>query len=123
MAANLSPNAQAILLLTAPLLVGYRRRSSGPRTGRGTARSARLRPLSTAEYRDFAKPLRAVDREPADLLGQEATDVLHECRASLDGGRIQGLLGRGFLLAQAVERWRTRAFGWLPELTRTIREG
>ena len=109
MNADPSPNAQAILLLTAPLLVGSRRHSPGRRTGRGSARSARPRPLSTAEYRDFAKRLRATRREPADLLGRQAMDVLQECGATLDTERIQRLLGRGFLLAQAVERWRARA--------------
>ena len=109
MAADLSPNAKAILLLTAPLLAGRRRRPPKPRTGRGSTRSASLRPLSTAEYRDFARRLRATHREPADLLGSEGAEALRESLASLDGERIHRLLGRGFLLAQAVERWRARA--------------
>ena len=109
MAADLSPNAKAILLLTAPLLAGRRRRPPRPRTGTSSTRSASLRPLSTAEYRDFARRLRTTHREPADLLGSEAAETLRESLASLDGERIHGLLGRGFLLAQAVERWRARA--------------
>ena len=112
MTADLSPNAQAILLLTAPLLAGSRRRPSRPRIVKGSARSANPRPLSAAEYRDFAKQLRAARREPADLLGREAINVLRQCRAGLDGERIQRLLDRGFLLAQAVERWRARAL-WI----------
>ena len=112
MNANLSANAQAILLLTAPLLVGYRRHSSGPRTRRGGARLAKPRPLSTAEYRDFAKRLRAIHREPADLLGNDARETVRESLASLEAERIQRLLGRGFLLAQAIERWRARAL-WI----------
>ena len=109
MNADLSPNAQAILLLTAPLLAGRRRRPPRPRTQRGSVRAAKLRPLSTAEYRDFAKRLRAIHREPADLLGSDARETVRESLASLDAERIHRLLGRGFLLAQAVERWRARA--------------
>ena len=109
MIADLSPNAQAILLLTAPLLAGRRRRPPRPRTQSGGVRAAKLRPLSTAEYRDFAKRLRAIHREPADLLGSHARETVRESLASLDAERIHRLLGRGFLLAQAVERWRARA--------------
>ena len=109
MNAELSANAKAILLLTAPLLAGRRRRSPRLRGGRGSTRSASLRPLSTAEYRDFARRLRATHREPADLLGNDARETVRESLASLDAKRIQRLLGRGFLLAQAIERWRARA--------------
>ena len=109
MATDLSPNAQAILLLTAPLLTGRRRRPPRPRTQRSSVRAAKLRPLSTAEYRDFAKRLRAIRREPADLLGSDARETVRESLASLDAERIHRLLGRGFLLAQAIERWGARA--------------
>ncbi len=112
MNADLSPNAQAILLLTAPLLVGRGGRSRRPRTGGKSARPANPRPLSPAEYRDFARQLRAVQREPADLLGSDATETLCASGTNLDRERIQRLLGRGFLLAQAVERWRSRAL-WI----------
>ena len=78
----------------------------------GHAPAANPRPLSTAEYRDFAGRLRAVHREPADLLGSEVTQTLRESRAELDVERIRALLGRGFLLAQALERWRARAL-WI----------
>ena len=112
MQSSLSANAQAILLLTAPLLAGPRKRTSGVRSGRRDARSVNPRPLSTAEYRNFARQLRAIQREPADLLGSEAAETLRESGASLDRERIRWLLGRGFLLAQAVERWSARAL-WI----------
>ena len=112
MNADLSPNAQAILLLTAPLLASGRGRPARPKTGGGNAHSANPRPLSGAEYRDFARQLRAVLREPADLLGSDAMAALRESGTNLDSERIQRLLGRGFLLAQAVERWRARAL-WI----------
>lgn len=110
--ANLSPNAQAILLLTAPLLVGRRGTSRRPRAAGRRTPPPNPKPLSAAEYRDFARQLRAVQREPADLLGTDATETLRESGTNLDGERILKLLERGFLLAQAVERWRARAL-WI----------
>lgn len=112
MEADLSPNAKAILLLTAPLLAGGGGRSMRPQTRRRSARRANPEPLSTAEYRDFARRLRAIWREPADLLGDGAMGTLRESGTQLDHERIRRLLERGFLLAQAMERWRARAL-WI----------
>lgn len=112
MSANLSPNAQAILLLTAPLLIGRRGPSRRPRAAGRRNPPPNPKPLSAAEYRDFARQLRAIQREPADLLGTDATETLRASGTNLDGERILQLLGRGFLLAQAVERWRARAL-WI----------
>ena len=95
MIAELSPNAQAILLLTAPLI-----------TGRG---KPSIDPLTAGEYRRLVRRLRELQREPADLLHLGADSLLKECRLDLDSGRLERLLGRGFLLSQAVERWRARA--------------
>ena len=95
MTAELSFNAQAILLLTAPLIAG-RGKSS-------------LDPLTAGEYRRFARRLRELQRAPADLLDPGARTLLKECRFDSEPERIERLLGRGFLLSQAVERWRTRA--------------
>ena len=92
---ELSSNAQAILLLTAPLIAG-----------RG---KAFVNPLTTGEYRRLARRLRELEREPADLLGLGADSLVKECRIDLDCGRLERLLGRGFLLGQAMERWRSRA--------------
>lgn len=91
----LSPNTQAILLLTAPLIAG-----------RGTP-TADL--LSPGEYKRLARHLLKLQRQPADLISPEATDVLHACHPVIDEVRLQRLLGRGFLLSQVVERWQTRA--------------
>ena len=95
MTTELSSNAQAILLLTAPLI-----------TGRG---KPSVEPLTAGEYRRFARRLRELQREPADLLDLDARSLLKECRLDSDPERIERLLGRGFLLSQVVERWRTRA--------------
>ena len=95
MTAELSSNAQAILLLTAPLIAGRSKPS--------------VDPLTAGEYRRFARRLRELQREPADLLDPGARTLMKECRFDSDPERIERLLGRGFLLSQAVERWHTRA--------------
>ena len=92
---ELSTNAQAILLLTAPLLAG-RDKSS-------------VQPLTASEYRQLARRLRELQREPSDLLESDSSEILKECRTVRDSGRLDRLLGRGFLLSEAIERWRTRA--------------
>ena len=91
-----SVNTRAILLLTAPLIIGRERRSSS-------------HPLSAGEYNRLARRLRDLRRQPADLLGDDARTLLEECRLDLDAERLDRLLDRGFLLSQAMERWRTRA--------------
>ena len=95
MRVELSPNAQAILLLTAPLIAGRGKPSADP--------------LAAGEYRRLARRLRELHREPADLLDRGADALLKECGSHPDAARLDRLLGRGFLLSQAVERWRTRA--------------
>lgn len=96
MIAPLSPNTQAILLLTAPLEVG-----------RNASSSAEL--LSLGEYNRLARLLRQHQRQPADLLGADAAAVIGLCVPAFEEPRLQALLGRGFLLSQAVERWHGRA--------------
>lgn len=91
----LSSNTQAILLLTSPLLVG-----------RGSS-SADL--LTLGEYNRLTHILREKQRQPADLIGPEAEQVLGWCAPVFGRARLESLLGRGFLLSQAVERWNARA--------------
>lgn len=106
MSGSLSANTKAILLLTAPLIVG--RLAPGDRS---------VEPLSlNREYNRLAKRLREIERAPADLLGADAGSVLAECLGggdsvaeSLDPGRIEALLGRGMQLSLAVEKWQARA--------------
>ncbi|TWC50924.1 putative Rossmann fold nucleotide-binding protein DprA/Smf involved in DNA uptake [Pseudomonas sp. SJZ080] len=108
---SLSPNTQAILLLTAPLIVG-----------RGV-QSPDL--LSPAEYKRLASHLHQIQKQPADLLTAESTEILRLCRPVADESRLQRLLGRGFLLSQVVERWQARAI-WVisradPEYPRRLK--
>ena len=91
----LSPNTQAILLLTAPLIVG---RSS-----------VTYDPLKLGEYKRLAAYLREIKHQPADFISPDAAELLHACRAVIDEQRLRKLLGRGFALSQAIERWQSRA--------------
>lgn len=107
----LSPNTQAILLLTAPLIAG-----------RGTV-SADL--LSPGEYKRLVRHLREIQCQPADFLSPHAADILSACQPVIDQSRLQKLLGRGFLLSQAIERWQARAI-WVvsradPEYPRRLK--
>ena len=91
----LTPNTQAILLLTAPLIAG-----------RGeTTRDL----LSLGEYNRLARILREKQKQPADLLAPDAHELIELCAQPLGRARLDALLGRGFLLSQAVERWNARA--------------
>lgn len=91
----LSPNTQAILLLTAPLIVG---RKSGSE-----------QPLTASEYTRLAVYLRDAGRSPADLLTAGGDALVQDCAPLVNTDRMQRLLARGFLLSQAVERWASRA--------------
>lgn len=107
----LSPNTQAILLLTAPLIAG-----------RSTS-SADL--LTPGEYKRLARHLREIQRQPADLVSSDAAEVLRACHSVIEESRLQRLLARGFLLSQVVERWQARAI-WVvsradPEYPRRLK--
>ena len=91
----LTPNTQAILLLTAPLIAG-----------RGEP-SCELLPLG--EYNRLTRILREKQKQPADLIGADAEKLIELCSQSFGRGRLDALLGRGFLLGQAVEHWTARA--------------
>jgi DNA processing protein len=91
----LTPNTQAILLLTAPLVAG---RGELP---------AKL--FSLGEYNQLARLLREKQKQPADLIGADAGNMLSLGAQRFGKERLEALLGRGFLLSQAVERWTTRS--------------
>lgn len=91
----LTSNTQAILLLTAPLVAG-----------RGET-SCDL--LSLGEYNKLTRILREKQKQPADLIGPAAQDLIELCAQPFGRARLDALLGRGFLLSQAVERWNARA--------------
>lgn len=94
MSPALSPNTQAILLLTAPLSIGREAPSE--------------RPLSPLEYARLAVHLRERQRSPAELMTPRAAEALQGF-AAVEERRLLRLLERGFVLSQAVERWQSRA--------------
>jgi predicted Rossmann fold nucleotide-binding protein DprA/Smf involved in DNA uptake len=95
MSSSISPNTQAILLLTAPLVAGRGESSSDS--------------LTQGEYKELARFLRDKHRQPSDLLGPDAVELITECRSFIDSDRLERLMARGFVLAQAIERWQARA--------------
>ena len=90
-----SPNTRAILLLTAPLITGGRRREAAL--------------LTAGEYRALAARLHSVEAKPADLLQPGADSLMDQCGAVVDKARLAALIGRGLTLSRAVEQWRARA--------------
>ncbi|MFZ1073318.1 MAG: DNA-processing protein DprA [Verrucomicrobiia bacterium] len=95
MTTPLTSNTQAILLLTAPLIAG--RDVNSPDL------------LSLGEYNRLARILREKQKQPADLIGPDAGDLIELCAKPFGRERLDVLLGRGLLLSQAVERWNARA--------------
>ncbi len=91
----LTPNTQAILLLTAPLIAGH-------------GESSREM-LTLSEYNRLTRILREKQKQPADLIGPDAQDLIELCAQPFGRTRFDALLGRGFLLGQAVEQWNARA--------------
>jgi DNA processing protein len=92
----ISPNTQAILLLTAPLISGHNGNTKGAL-------------LTQTEYQRLARRLRELKHEPADLLEVDADDLLQEAEMVVPIDRMRRLLDRGFQLSQAIERWNSRA--------------
>jgi DNA processing protein len=95
MMAPLTTNTQAILLLTAPLIAGRNEASTDL--------------LTLTEYNRLARILREKQKQPADLIGPDGGETIRVCAAVFGGERLESLLGRGFLLSQAVDRWNARA--------------
>ena len=96
---ELSQDAQAILLLTAPLFVGRSRGS--------------VNPLALGAYNKVARHLHDADMRPAALLDSEGRRELGQSWPELGTRRnledVHRLLDRGFLLVQALEHWHTHA--------------
>lgn len=95
MTGTLTADTQAILLLTAPLITG--------------ADGTRPKFLTLGDYKRLARRLRELGRTPADLVSASADSLIAECESVVPGPVLRELLGRGFQLAQAMERWRARA--------------
>ena len=95
MTQKLSLNTQAILLLTAPLLLSKNSVSSDL--------------LTNADYKMVVRHLLDLGKKPADLLSTNANQLLDDCKSIIDKPRMERLLARGFLLGQVVEYWKERS--------------
>lgn len=95
MTQKLSLNTQAILLLTAPLLLSQNSVSSDL--------------LTNADYKKLVRHLLDIGKQPADLLSTNANQLLDDCNPIIDKTRMERLLARGFLLGQVVEYWKERS--------------
>ncbi len=91
---NLSPDTQAALLLTAPLLLG------------GATSDAQ--PLTPGEAKRLVRML-AGDGDTLSALLTPDSPAVGRAASVVSADRLRILLQRGFLLSQAIEAWQTRA--------------
>ncbi len=92
---EISLNTQAILLLTAPLLVGH-------------ASDGEAQPLTPRQYQTFARWLHQNKKCPADLIGKDGETILAMNGCPVERRRLVTLLGRGLALGLALEQWQQR---------------
>ena len=92
---NVTPNTQATLLLTAPLIIGKKREKSDH--------------LTLGEFNKLARILSENKKTPADLLDLNNSDLIEECSKPFGLERIEALLGRGYQLSQALEKWHSKS--------------
>lgn len=95
MTQKLSLNTQAILLLTAPLLF--------------SKNNSKQDLLTNNDYKNLARHLRDMGKQPSDLLSNNENELLNDCKVVIDKSRIERLLARGFLLAQNFKYWSERS--------------
>jgi len=94
MSPQISENCQAILLLTAPLMVG--------KVG------GRAELLKQSEYSKLTRFLVQEGFQPSDLLRTQSP-ALGKAEKLFGPGRLAQLLGRGFQLTQALDYWNARS--------------
>lgn len=92
---TISINTQAILLLTAPLILGKGSQSFDL--------------LTTKEYNLLARYLWKIEKQPSDLLSSDAKNLIEQCSNLINPERLNILLNRGFLLSQVIELWQSRS--------------
>lgn len=88
--ASISEEAQATLLLCAPLLAA---KQKGPS------------PLSPKEFNKLRAEIARIGATLPELLGLNASAIISQLSLELDREQVKALLGRGFLLGMAVEKW------------------
>ena len=85
-----SEETQVTLLLCAPLLAAKQK---------GAA------PLSLGEFKKVCSELEKQGAALPDLLGSRAAALIGQLPLEMDRAQIEALLGRGFLLSLALEKW------------------
>ncbi len=90
-----SPNTQAILLLTAPLSTGKIR--------------SQLPLVTPAKYRKLAHLLFNHGLEPADFLSERRKDALEVCADIIKEEDADQILDRGLQLSRALDYWSSRS--------------
>jgi predicted Rossmann fold nucleotide-binding protein DprA/Smf involved in DNA uptake len=95
----ISENTHALLLLTAPLIVGAVD-GAGPTV------------LSLSEFNKLARRLKEMGAEPLELIGPAQQELLRSLSALESPERLERLLDRGFQMSQAIEKWTARGI-WL----------
>jgi len=100
---SLSENTHALLLLTAPLIVG-------PADGDSTPA------LSLSEFNKLAHRLKEMAAEPLELLGPARAELLQRVSPLLSLERLESLLDRGFQMSEALEKWNARGI-WVMSRT------
>ena len=82
----ISENTQALLLLTAPLIVGAADGTSTPL-------------LSLSEFNKLARRLKEIEAEPVDLIGPARSELLRQLSPLQSPDRLGSLLDRGFQMS------------------------
>lgn len=95
----ISEDTHALLLLTAPLMVG---------TGDGADAPI----LSLSEYNKLAQRLKEMAAEPFELIGPARAQLIRELSPLQSPDRLETLLDRGFQMSQAIEKWNARGI-WI----------
>ncbi|MGH9971860.1 MAG: DNA-processing protein DprA [Pyrinomonadaceae bacterium] len=100
-----SENTRALLLLTAPLIVG-------------DTDDVTIKILSLSETNKLARRLKEMGVEPLDLLGTARAELLDKLSSLISSERLENLLDRGFQMSQALEKWSGRGI-WITSRTDT----
>lgn len=99
MSFELTEHTKAVLLLTAPLIIGR-------------ARLDDTKFLSPSEYNKIATRLTELGHKPADLLSPQKNGLCTNLTDIIDGQRLEALLDRGLLMSQALDQWQARGI-WI----------
>lgn len=99
----ISENTRAVLLLTAPLIVG-------------TAGAEGPAVLSSSEFIKLTHRLKDLAADSSALLGPAKAELLQALSPVLSPERLESLLDRGFQMSQALEKWNARGI-WIMSRT------